>query len=119
MAFGWKVLIPINLVWIMAVSSIHVLRDRGWEPWKATLLPLAIVLLIVVVPALMVLEGAQARRAARQDEDDETEAALEPTFPVPPMDLVVPTGRKARPMAGATVGPAAPASIEKGDDSDE
>ncbi|HEY2296504.1 MAG TPA: NADH-quinone oxidoreductase subunit NuoH [Jatrophihabitans sp.] len=119
MAFGWKVLIPINLVWIMAVSSIHVLRDRGWEPWKATLLPLAIVLLIVVVPALMVLEGAQARRAARQDEDDEAEAALEPTFPVPPMDLVVPTGRKARPMAGATVAAGAPASIEKGDDSDE
>jgi NADH-quinone oxidoreductase subunit H len=115
MAFGWKVLIPINLVWIMAVSSIHVLRDRGWEPWKATLLPLAIVLLIVVVPALMVLEGAQARNAARQEEDDEAEAALEPTFPVPPMDLVVPTGRKARPMATVS----APASIEKGDDSDE
>ncbi len=44
MAFGWKVLIPINLVWILAVSSIHVLRDRGWSSLKATALPLAVVL---------------------------------------------------------------------------
>ncbi|MDT4951614.1 MAG: NADH-quinone oxidoreductase subunit, partial [Pseudonocardiales bacterium] len=51
MAFGWKMLIPINLVWILAVTSIHVLRDRGWPTWKATGVPLAIVLLIVVVPA--------------------------------------------------------------------
>ena len=65
MALGWKVLIPINLVWILAVTAIHVLRDRGWESWKATALPLAIVLLVVVVPALMMLEGASARRAAR------------------------------------------------------
>ena len=56
MAFGWKVLIPINLVWILAVTAIHVLRDQGWESWKATALPLAIVLLVVVVP------GADGRR---------------------------------------------------------
>jgi len=66
------------------------------------------------VPALMVLEGAQARKAARQEDEDEDEAELGPTFPVPPMDLVVPTGRKARPMATVS----APASIEKGDDDD-
>jgi NADH-quinone oxidoreductase subunit H len=114
MALGWKVLIPINLVWILAVTSIHVLRDRGWESWKATALPLAIVLLVIVVPALMMLEGASARRAARRaDEEDElrTEA---PTFPVPPMDLVVPTGRP-RPMASVS----SPASLEGGDDSND
>jgi NADH-quinone oxidoreductase subunit H len=115
MAFGWKVLIPINLVWILAVTSIHVLRDRGWETWKATALPLAIVLLIVVVPGLMALEGAQARRAARRVDEDEAEAREERTFPVPPMDLVVPTGRRARPMATVS----APASIESGDERDE
>ncbi len=108
MAFGWKVLIPINLVWILAVSSIHVLRDRGWSSVKATALPLAIVLLVIVVPALMVLEGASARRAARKADEDE-EAASEPeTFPIPPMDLVVPSGRKTRPMASVS----APAGIE-------
>ncbi len=108
MAFGWKVLIPVNLVWILAVSSIHVLRDRGWSSVKATALPLAIVLLVVVVPALMVLEGASARRAARRSDEDEEAAAETPTFPVPPMDLVVPAGRKARPMATVS----APAGLE-------
>ena len=36
MHLGWKVLIPVNLVWILAVTSIHVLRDRDWPAWKAT-----------------------------------------------------------------------------------
>jgi NADH-quinone oxidoreductase subunit H len=115
MALGWKVLIPINLVWILAVSSIHVLRNRGWEPWKATLIPLAIVLIVIVVPVLMALEGAAARRAARRADEDEDEAQLEQTFPTPPMDLVVPTGRRARPMATVS----APARIDRGVDSDE
>jgi NADH-quinone oxidoreductase subunit H len=119
MAFGWKVLIPINLVWILAVSSIHVLRDRGWSSLKATALPVAIVLLVIVVPALMILEGSGARRAARQaDEDDE--AAQQPTtFPVPPMDLVVPSGRRARPMATVSAPGELSSSTEKGDERDD
>jgi NADH-quinone oxidoreductase subunit H len=104
MALGWKVLIPINLVWILAVTAIHVLRDRGWDAWKATLLPLGIVLVLVVVPALMALEGRAARRAAQREEEADEMARETPTFPIPPLDLVVPTGRAARPMASATTG---------------
>jgi NADH-quinone oxidoreductase subunit H len=111
MALGWKVLIPINLVWILAVTAIHVLRDRGWESWKATALPLAIVLLLVVVPALMMLEGSAARRAAERAEEDEELAREVPFFPIPPLDLVVPPAQKAKPMASVS----APASITKGD----
>jgi NADH-quinone oxidoreductase subunit H len=86
MAFGWKMLIPINLVWILAVTSIHVLRDRNWPAWEATIVPLAFVLLLIVVPGLMIWEGAAARRAG-QDAEDEEDAAQEPsTFPTPPMD---------------------------------
>jgi NADH-quinone oxidoreductase subunit H len=114
MALGWKVLIPINLVWILAVTAIHVLRDRGWDAWKATALPLAIVLLLVVVPALMMLEGASARRQAERIEDDEEVAREVPRFPIPPLDLVVPPAQKAKPMASVS----APTSIEKGDDHD-
>ena len=90
MAFGWKVLIPINLVWILAVTAIHVLRDRGWESWKATALPLAVVLLLVVVPVLMMLESVAANRRAERLEDDQQHAGEVPTFPIPPMDLAVP-----------------------------
>ncbi|MEO8889678.1 MAG: NADH-quinone oxidoreductase subunit NuoH [Jatrophihabitantaceae bacterium] len=114
MAFGWKVLIPINLVWILAVTAIHVLRDRGWEAWKATTLPLAIVLLVVVVPVLMALESSGAKRTARREADDEADARLEPTFPIPPMDLVVPTPKRLASASARTSRSALP----EGDDTD-
>jgi NADH-quinone oxidoreductase subunit H len=91
MAFGWKVLIPINLVWILAVTSIRVLRDRGWPSWEAVGVPLAVVILLIVIPGLVVWEGATARRAADRIAAEEEAARLPQTFPTPPMDLVVPT----------------------------
>jgi NADH-quinone oxidoreductase subunit H len=112
MHLGWKVLIPINLVWILAVTAIHVLRDRGWDSWKATALPLALVLILVVVPVLMALEGASARRAADRADEDEAAARLEPTFPIPPMDLVVPTPKR----LATTSAPRA--SVSEGDNAD-
>ncbi len=119
MALGWKVLIPVNLVWILAVTSIHVLRDRGWDAWKATALPLSIVLLVVVVPALMVAEGIVARRNAADDADDADEAQRPTTFPVPPMDLRVPTENRPKPMAGATAIRTPVRALEKADDADD
>jgi NADH-quinone oxidoreductase subunit H len=101
MSFGWKILIPINLVWILAVTSIRVLRDRDWPAWEATAIPLAVVLLIVVVPALMIYEGAAARKAADRADEEEEAAEYEPTFPTPPLDLVVPKPPAERPLAGA------------------
>src|SRR6476620_2699763 len=47
MQFGWKVLLPINLAWILAVAAIRVLNDRGWPAWKSTF--------VVVVPALLII----------------------------------------------------------------
>jgi NADH-quinone oxidoreductase subunit H len=100
MHLGWKVLIPVNLVWILAVTTIHVLRDRDWPAWKATAVPLALVLLLIVIPVLMMLEGAAARKGAAREADDEADALLTPTFPTPPMDLVVPTPKR---LASASV----------------
>jgi NADH-quinone oxidoreductase subunit H len=116
MAIGWKVIIPINLVWILAVTTIRVLRDRGDPWWQATAIPLAVVLLIIVVPALMVWEGATARRAAEREQDEEDEARRETTFPVPPLDLVVPTAPRRLAAAGVARPPSA--AIEGEEDSD-
>jgi NADH-quinone oxidoreductase subunit H len=91
MAFGWKVLIPINLVWILDITAIHVLRDRGWEWWRAIAVPASITLLLVVVPGLMIWEGHRARVLAERAEYEEDAAEAPLTFPVPPMDLTVPT----------------------------
>jgi NADH-quinone oxidoreductase subunit H len=116
MQLGWKVLIPINLVWILAVTAIHVLRDRDWPPWEATLVPLAIVMLVVVVPGLMIWEGATANRLADKADEDEEAERHAPTFPTPPLDLIVPAPRPAR---LATVAARTPAvSATEGEDGD-
>jgi NADH-quinone oxidoreductase subunit H len=112
MELGWKVLIPLNLVWILAVTSIHVLRDRGWPTVEATGLPVGLVLFVVVVPALMMWDGAIARRAATRADEDEDEARQTPTFPTPPMDLVVPTPKR---LASAAAHRPTPA-IAEGED---
>jgi NADH-quinone oxidoreductase subunit H len=91
MAFGWKMLIPANLAWILAVTSIKVLRDRNWPAWQAIAVPMAILLLVVVLPGLTIWEGATARRRAEVEAEDEDAAQQPATFPIPPLDLVVPT----------------------------
>jgi NADH-quinone oxidoreductase subunit H len=102
MSFGWKTLIPINLVWILCITAIHVLHDDGWAWWRAVAVPVAVVVLVVVVPGLMMWEGARARRAAELAEDEEDEAAAPSTFPMPPMDLTVPTPPRMLTKIGAS-----------------
>jgi NADH-quinone oxidoreductase subunit H len=115
MAFGWKILIPINLVWILFITAVHVLRDRGWEWWRAIAVPAAIVILLVVVPGLMIWEGHRARKQVeRADEEDEA-AAAPLTFPVPPLDLVVPTPPRMLQKVTAGAPPAALDSTQEGD----
>jgi NADH-quinone oxidoreductase subunit H len=91
MAFGWKVLIPINLIWILDITAEQALRNAGWELWRAVAIPAAATLLVVVVPGLMIWEGARARRLADHADDEAEAAAQPPTFPIPPLDLAVPT----------------------------
>jgi NADH-quinone oxidoreductase subunit H len=89
MHLGWKVLIPINLVWILVVATIRVLNDRGWSKIGAFAVALVPVLVIFVI-ATWVLERSDRRREALQQADDEAEEQRPKTFPVPPMDLAVP-----------------------------
>jgi NADH-quinone oxidoreductase subunit H len=96
MAFGWKRLIPIALVWIIAVATIRVLTLEGGID-RDYLLGAAGVLLVL----FLVLFFVGDREAAL--DEDETPATQEPVdafaggYPVPPM-----------PVGGAVRGPAAP-----------
>jgi NADH-quinone oxidoreductase subunit H len=90
MHLGWKVLIPINLVWIIAVSALHVLGHvEHWGFWSLAA-AFAAPLLLVIVIAATALEGKDRRRLITEAEDDDREARLGPSFPTPPLNLVVP-----------------------------
>jgi NADH-quinone oxidoreductase subunit H len=89
MHFGWKVLIPLNLVWILAITTMRVLRDRGWN---AITVMLIVGLPIIALIALWAM--VDLRRSKRIDAElaaeEAAEAARPAAFPTPPMDLVVP-----------------------------
>jgi NADH-quinone oxidoreductase subunit H len=89
MHFGWKLLVPINLVWILSVATIRVLDDRGWSKLQAAAVVLVPVLILLALVALTMDRGDKLREL--EDEELEAEEAARPlTFPVPPMDLIVP-----------------------------
>jgi NADH-quinone oxidoreductase subunit H len=89
MALGWKVLIPLNLVWIMLVATFRALKvSRG--PVVFTMLA------IIVIGALAVYfyfdTANQRRREAKEQQIQEefetlTDAPTAGGFPVPPLDL--------------------------------
>ncbi|BCJ52881.1 NADH-quinone oxidoreductase subunit H [Actinoplanes sp. NBRC 14428] len=91
MRFGWKVLIPVNLVWILFLAGVRVTNTRvdGGARW-----------LVYIVAAVVVLGIAllwPASKKPREYSIEEQLAARPPgSFPVPPMDLQVPPSPRAR-----------------------
>ncbi|WP_445258540.1 NADH-quinone oxidoreductase subunit NuoH [Nocardioides aurantiacus] len=80
MAFGWKVLIPVSIVWIVAVAAIRVVDleggfDRRW------LIGAAVVLALLVVVLMFIPERQEAEPVA----DEEPFDAFAGGYPVPPM----------------------------------
>lgn len=108
MRLGWKVLLPINLVWILVLAS---LRKYDIMPvWlKATVLGIGGILLLAVV---LWPTGRGERKPTPQEEVDRRPHG---SFPVPPMDLQVPPS----PRTKRVVAEREPANIGAGSDSKE
>jgi NADH-quinone oxidoreductase subunit H len=103
MRFGWKVLIPVNLVWILFLAGVRVANDElsTRDRWLVIGATIIVVLLIAML--------WPSARKPRQLSIEEQLAARPPgSFPVPPMDLQVPPSPHARravaERAPATVG---------------
>jgi NADH-quinone oxidoreductase subunit H len=77
MKFGWKVLIPFSLAWIMIVSTLRVMSQRGTSRAIIVAFTAGVVLLILLVSTLF--ESSQ-KRAAKRDALGDVPA---PSFPVP------------------------------------
>jgi NADH-quinone oxidoreductase subunit H len=91
MRFGWKVLIPVNLVWILFLSYVKVANNELSERTKW--LSIGGIVIVVLLVAML----WPAARKPRQLSIEEQIAARPPgSFPVPPMDLLVPPSPRAR-----------------------
>ncbi|WNG89191.1 NADH-quinone oxidoreductase subunit NuoH [Mycobacterium sp. ITM-2016-00317] len=78
MALGWKILIPVSLVWIAIVATTDSLRDRGLQPWASALIGLAVVAVL-----LLALLGWKRLRAGRIRPEPVPAAVA--AYPVPPL----------------------------------
>jgi NADH-quinone oxidoreductase subunit H len=130
MALGWKVLVPVSLTWIMLVGTARVLNNATTLSTQEVLLWMGGVLVVLLVAAFFWPE----RRASLDDDEDEDEiegvgiVAPPPTlrrsgaveiirpattaYPIPPLDLKVPSSPTAAvPAASRRTGGSAERSV--------
>ncbi len=100
MRFGWKVLIPASLVWIVLVATLRVARNEGWFEldFQDNTMRIGFAVMVVALLAL-VFFGGGGQDEKQSDVDTATPRPVG-GFPTPPM----PTG-------GAVRGAAEPLSF--------
>ncbi len=90
MALGWKVLIPLSIVWILFIATIRAWRNGSHSPAVYAVGGLVLVLILAM---FTFWDNAAQRRAAELAPgqpavtDEGEEDGVVQGFPVPPMDL--------------------------------
>jgi NADH-quinone oxidoreductase subunit H len=97
MHFGWKRLIPLALLWIVAVATMRVARD-DLDFDRQTAMIAAGALLVVFLLLFLIPEG----RKAEDDEAVQVATARKGGFPVPPMPSGGAVRGSARPLVFAS-----------------
>jgi len=77
MKFGWKVLIPVSLFWILVVSTLRVMSAEHSS--KAVVIGFSVGVVLVVLAAGQLYENTKARHAR----EDALGEVADPSFPVP------------------------------------
>ena len=106
MALGWKLLIPVALIWVMIAAAIRTLRNQGYPHWTLVLVISSVVVAALLVlrlrrpltpPSIRALE-LQLRRRRAEIAEPESAASTEPAFPTPrlPAHKVVASKEEAR-----------------------
>ena len=81
MKFGWKVLIPVSLVWILIVAALRVLQQEGAP--RSAILAFAVGVVIIVMAISSLIE--RNKEKVRSADLPEGEA---PNFPIPSLPQV-------------------------------
>ncbi|HME64170.1 MAG TPA: NADH-quinone oxidoreductase subunit NuoH, partial [Streptosporangiaceae bacterium] len=92
MAIGWKVLIPVSILWILLIATV-----RAWRLDTHNTIPYVVggVVLVLIIALASMWDSAAQQRAARfaaEDSASASEAGRDvpmgtSSFPVPPLDL--------------------------------
>jgi NADH-quinone oxidoreductase subunit H len=80
MKFGWKVLIPVSLAWILIVATLRVLQQEGASRISVIAFATGVVILVMAVSSL-VDRNKQEARAPKPD-------GVAPDFPVPSLPQI-------------------------------
>jgi NADH-quinone oxidoreductase subunit H len=108
MALGWKILIPLSIVWILLIATIRTIRSYSHSPVGYAVAGLV---LILIVSLVTFWDNAAQRRGARLEPDppapegDDGLPDIE-GFPVPPMDRPHYHGLELDTLTAGPVGPA-------------
>ena len=88
MALGWKVLIPVSIVWILLIATVRAWRLDSHSPAPYVVFGVVIVLILALA---WMWDSAAQRRALLfdqpKDETDPEQVLSTSGFPVPPLDL--------------------------------
>jgi NADH-quinone oxidoreductase subunit H len=85
MRFGWKVLIPASLIWIVAVSTLRTLRS-GEATGIALYLLIGLLVVLMIGTYVLIETGWRARESARESARIDVPEEIDPFaggFPVP------------------------------------
>ena len=79
MQFGWKVLIPVSLVWIMVVSSLRIMSQQGTPRTVVGAFTFGILLLVFSATSLF----DRNKQKVKREKVESLKAFPAPSFPVP------------------------------------
>ncbi|MEC3976571.1 NADH-quinone oxidoreductase subunit NuoH [Amycolatopsis sp. H20-H5] len=82
MRLGWKVLVPLNLVWILVITTVRAIRHSGGLSTVQILIGGGVVIVAVVLLSLLLPE--------KKVPDENYVPITGGGFPLPPLDLKVP-----------------------------
>ncbi len=111
MAFGWKVLIPFSVVWIVAVSIVRVISLRGGLSTKPVFIVLGVIVVVLLASFLV-----PDRRKGEPEPEEEPFDAFAGGYPVPPPMSATPRPFETVPSTSSGQEPGPPQGPERSED---